>query len=245
MKHLKQTSLDGQGVLEKELEKFICSNPEVLGLGELSIIESQCSQEDGVLDILAYQEPTNTYYEIELMRGIADARHITRVLDYWAQEKKRKLFSNHVAVLVCEARGRYTTLLQTLPQFVPLITLKLSVYRDPEPRIVFTPLYFPEEFRTIGTQHLYREDEASRNPLTSENALSLIEHLLEDPEWVNYSYREIASEIGVSHGLVGIYLREMQNRQWIESDNGKRTIIDEPALRHHLKHMRRIYSTKS
>ena len=86
----------------------------------------------GRLDILGFSKQTNTFYEIEVMLGECDADHGFRCLDYWARERIAKPNSHHYAVLVAEnLQGRYKTLVDTLPQFIPFIaveirTLKLS-----------------------------------------------------------------------------------------------------------------------
>src|SRR3954454_18817812 len=135
------TSLRTIGKDERWLHQWIIEKPSRLGLGELIIERSELSHyknKGGRLDIFAYRGDLDTYYEIEVMLGECDADHGFRVLDYWARERlknpnaafrlfdygARELLKNpnarHIAVLVAEdLSGRYKTVIETLPQFLP------------------------------------------------------------------------------------------------------------------------------
>ena len=64
------------------------------------------------------------------MLGECDADHCFRTLDYWARERLRFPNSRHFAVLVAEdLSGRYKTVLETLPQFLPFLAIGISVLR--------------------------------------------------------------------------------------------------------------------
>ena len=127
----KPTSLKALGMSEAWLRDWIVQSPARLGLGPLAIkaIEVQHSTKfGGRLDILAYRSDLDTYYEIELMLGEVNADHGFRCLDYWARERLKKPNAHHVAVLVAEdLRGRYQTLIETLPNFLPFIAVELRV----------------------------------------------------------------------------------------------------------------------
>ena len=103
----------------------------VSGLGSISIkaVEVQhYTKSGGRLDILAYQADVDTYYEIELMLGEVNSDHGFRCLDYWARERLKKPNAKHVAVLVAEnLSGRYQTIIDTLPDFLPFIAIELRV----------------------------------------------------------------------------------------------------------------------
>jgi hypothetical protein len=78
------------------------------------------------LDILAYDAALDTYYEVEVMLGECDADHGFRTLDYWARERLHSPNARHVAVLVAEnLAGRYSTVIETLSQYVPLIAVEI------------------------------------------------------------------------------------------------------------------------
>ena len=127
----KTTSLKALGKNETWLRDWITESPHRLGLGPLQIkaIELQYSTKSGGrLDILAYRSDIDTYYEMELMLGEVDADHGFRCLDYWARERLKRSNARHVAVLVAEnLTGRYQTVIETLPNFLPFIAIELRV----------------------------------------------------------------------------------------------------------------------
>jgi hypothetical protein len=136
----KLVSLREVGNDEKWLHKWIAEKPERLGLGPLEIVAQELRQyrnKGGILDILGYNKNTNTYYEIEVMLGECDSDHGFRVLDYWARERAKNPNSLHYAILVAEdLHGRYKTLIETLPQFLPFIAIEIQtlqlIYNDLE-----------------------------------------------------------------------------------------------------------------
>jgi len=129
----KTTTLRALGRNETWLRDWIEEKPSRLGLGNLVIkqIELQHSTKfGGRLDILGYRPDLDTYYEIELMLGEANADHGFRCLDYWARERIKNPNSKHIAVLVAEdLSGRYKTVIETLPNFLPFIGIELRVFR--------------------------------------------------------------------------------------------------------------------
>lgn len=115
------------------LQKWIVESPARLGLGFLTIVTQELQHygsKGGRLDILAYRSDLNTYYEIEVMLGECDADHGFRTLDYWARERLKNPNSLHIAVLVAEElSGRYKTVIETLPQFLPFIAIEIRTLR--------------------------------------------------------------------------------------------------------------------
>jgi hypothetical protein len=118
---------------EDWLHKWLIEKPSRLGLGD--IIVKQCEvthykNKGGRLDILAYRGDLDTFYEIEVMLGECDSDHGFRTLDYWARERIKNPNAKHVAVLVAEdLSGRYKTVIDTLPQFLPFIGIEIKVLR--------------------------------------------------------------------------------------------------------------------
>jgi hypothetical protein len=127
------TTLRAIGKDETWLHKWIIEKPSRLGLGDLTIKTSELvhyRNKGGRLDILAYRGDVDAYYEIEVMLGECDADHGFRTLDYWARERLRFPNSRHFAVLVAEdLSGRYKTVIETLPQFLPFLAIEISVLR--------------------------------------------------------------------------------------------------------------------
>ncbi len=61
------------------------------------------------------------------MLGECDSDHGFRTLDYWARERLRSPNARHVAVLVAEdLSGRYGTVVETFPQFLPFIGIEIK-----------------------------------------------------------------------------------------------------------------------
>jgi len=114
---------------EDWLHEWIVSKPERLGLGQIDIIDQEVhhyKNKGGRLDLLGFNRGTNTYYEIEVMLGECDSDHGFRTLDYWARERAKNPNSLHFAVLVAEnLQGRYKTLIEALPQFLPFIGVEI------------------------------------------------------------------------------------------------------------------------
>lgn len=129
----KPVALKALGKNETWLRDWIQEEPARLGLGPLEIkaVEVQHSTKSGGrLDILGYRSDLDTYYEIELMLGEVNADHGFRCLDYWARERLKKPNARHVAVLVAEdLQGRYQTVIETLPNFLPFIAIELRVLK--------------------------------------------------------------------------------------------------------------------
>ncbi len=129
----KFTTLRNVGKNEQWLQKWIVDDPTRLGLGSITIKSYELKQyvaKGGRLDILAYRADVDTYYEIEVMLGECDSDHGFRTLDYWARERLRNPNARHIAVLVAEdLSGRYQTVIETLPQFLPFIGIEIRTLR--------------------------------------------------------------------------------------------------------------------
>jgi len=129
------TMLRSIGKDEAWLHEWIKEKPSRLSLGDIEIKQSELVQYKnggGRLDILAYRPDLDTYYEIEVMLGECDSDHGFRTLDYWARERLRNPNAKHIAVLVAEdLSGRYKSLIETLPQFLPFIGIEISVLKLP------------------------------------------------------------------------------------------------------------------
>src|SRR6266568_1606917 len=75
-------SLREAGVTESWLESHIESDPTILRLGDVAIIERQRRQEKaGRLDLLLEDESGDKRYEVELMLGSTDESHLIRTFE--------------------------------------------------------------------------------------------------------------------------------------------------------------------
>lgn len=129
------TTLRALGKDEAWLEQWILEKPSRLGLGDIKVQKSQrvhYRNEGGRLDILAYRADLDTCYEIEIMLGECDSDHGFRTLDYWSRERLIRPNSRHYAVIVAEdLSGRYKTVIETLPQYLPFIGIEIKALKLP------------------------------------------------------------------------------------------------------------------
>lgn len=67
---------------EAWLQEVIASDPSILGLGDLAVIERERRQNSGGrLDLLLADPEENRRYEVELMLGATDPSHIIRTIE--------------------------------------------------------------------------------------------------------------------------------------------------------------------
>jgi hypothetical protein len=121
----------GLGYDERRLQDWLAADPSRLGLGEVSVVDQEQGQAaGGLLDLLALDRGSDTYYSIEVQLGEIDASHGFRVFDYWARNRARVPGKTHVAVLMAEsAGGRFRPALEALAETVPLIVIELRCWQ--------------------------------------------------------------------------------------------------------------------
>jgi hypothetical protein len=74
---------------EKWLQEKITNDVELLGLGDLIVKDVERRQpRSGRLDLLLYDQDTNTRYEVEIQLGATDESHVIRTLEYWDTEQE-------------------------------------------------------------------------------------------------------------------------------------------------------------
>jgi hypothetical protein len=116
------------GFNEKWLQGQIQASPEVLGLGDLDLKDSERRQpRAGRLDVLLFDAENNTRYEVEIQLGATDESHIIRTLEYWDNERRRFPQYEHVAVIVAEEiTGRFLNVINLFNQAIPLVAIQMS-----------------------------------------------------------------------------------------------------------------------
>ena len=68
---------------EKWVQNLIASDPAILGLGDLDLIDQERRQpRAGRLDLLLRNDETRKRYEVELQLGATDEFHIIRTIEY-------------------------------------------------------------------------------------------------------------------------------------------------------------------
>jgi hypothetical protein len=124
-------TLRGLGYDERWLQDWLAADPSRLGLGDVTIIDQEQTQgHAGLLDLLALDRGSDTYYSIEVQLGEIDGSHSFRVFDYWARNRIRIAGKTHVAVLMAEnASGRFRPALEALAETVPLVVIELRCWQ--------------------------------------------------------------------------------------------------------------------
>jgi hypothetical protein len=113
---------------EKTLQEAIANNPEILGLGEITLRETERRQlNGGRLDLLFDDEITKVRYTVELQLGATDETHIIRTIEYWDNERSRNPHIDHIAVIVAEdITTRFLNVISLFNKSIPLIAIQLS-----------------------------------------------------------------------------------------------------------------------
>jgi hypothetical protein len=124
------SSLRQLGYDERWLQDWLAADPSRLGLGDVTVIDQEQGQAaGGLLDLLALDRGSDTYYSVEVQLDEIGASHGFRVFDYWARNRARLPGKAHVAVLMAEsAGGRFRLALEALAETVPLIVVELRCW---------------------------------------------------------------------------------------------------------------------
>ena len=113
---------------EAWLQDRIAENPQIIGLGELELLDRERRQRAmGRLDLLLSNDENNERYELELQLGATDESHIIRCIEYWDLEKRRYPSYDHCAVLIAEdVTSRFLNILQLFNGHIPMIIIQLN-----------------------------------------------------------------------------------------------------------------------
>ena len=116
---------------EKWVQDQIAEDPTILGIGELEVKDKERTQAaGGRLDLLLYDPDTLKRYEVEIQLGATDESHIIRTIEYWDIERRRYPQYEHAAVIVAEEiTSRFLNVIQLFNGAIPLIALKMTVYK--------------------------------------------------------------------------------------------------------------------
>src|SRR5260370_4210715 len=121
-------SLREAGVTESWLEQHIESDPTILRLGDVAIIERQRRQEKaGRLDLLLEDDSGDKRYEVELMLGETDASHVIRSIEYWDIERRTWPGYEHCAVLIAEdVTTRFLNVISLFSGHIPFVVIQMN-----------------------------------------------------------------------------------------------------------------------
>jgi len=116
---------------EKWLQNKIEENPELLGLGELEVIQRERIQSSkGRLDFLLRDTDNEMLYEVEVQLGKTDPNHIIRTIEYWDIEKRKNPNYEHRAVLIAEdITNRFFNVISLMNRAIPVIAIQLNALK--------------------------------------------------------------------------------------------------------------------
>ena len=126
-----QNTLKSLGISEVQIQELIANNPQILGLGDIVLLDKERRQNNaGRLDLLLQHIETKKRFEVEIQLGKIDESHIIRTIEYWDIERKRYPQYKHTAVIVAEeVSARFFNIIQLLNGNIPLVALKISAFK--------------------------------------------------------------------------------------------------------------------
>src|SRR5437899_1826136 len=121
-------SLREAGITESWLESHIESDPTILRLGDVAVIERQRRQEKaGRLDLLLEDDSGDNRYEVELMLGSTDESHLIRTVEYWDIERRKWPGYEHCAVLIADdVTTRFLNVIGLFSGSIPIIAIQVN-----------------------------------------------------------------------------------------------------------------------
>lgn len=125
----KTITIKEAGHNETWLQDQICANPSILPFGEALefLTREKILWKNGRLDILL-KDGEDTMYEVEVMLGKSDEKHIIHTIEYWDNEKRKYQQRNHVAVLVAESFDtRFFNIMYLFSKYIPLIAVQVNM----------------------------------------------------------------------------------------------------------------------
>lgn len=173
---------------EKWVQQKIEDDPSILGLGELTLRQSEkIQQSGGRLDILLQDDASDTRYTVELQLGKTDETHIIRTIEYWDNERKRNANYKYVAVIIAEdITNRFFNVISLFNKSIPIIAIQIKAikYKD-EIGLDFTKvldLITPDEDQEAGeiVDKVYWEKKGTKDTVKlTEKVLTYIEEFVE------------------------------------------------------------------
>ena len=119
----------GSEFTEVWLQNQICNNPSILKLGDLEFVTREKVQwKNGRLDILLKDPDDDRMFEVEVMLGTTDEKHIIHTIEYWDNEKRKYPQRQHFPVLVAESFDRrFFNIIHLFSQTIPLIAVQVNM----------------------------------------------------------------------------------------------------------------------
>jgi hypothetical protein len=211
------------GFDEVWLQDQIVENPNCLqlGAGELELVSRERRQAGGGrLDILL-KDQDDSMYEVEVMLGETDERHIVHTIEYWDREKRKWPQRQHFAVLVAESiTSRFFNVVQLLSHCIPIIAVQTNIVDvDGKMALHFSKVLDtyeePEDEPTLSNEKHDEEYWREYSSWTLDAATALLEVI-----------RPIFGSVSLN--LVKYYIAIEVNRQnylWLHKRGGGKSLL--------------------
>jgi len=170
-------SLREAGITENWLESHIESDPTILRLGDVAIIERQRRQEKaGRLDLLLEDDSGDQRYEVELMLGRTDESHLIRTVEYWDIERRKLPGYEHCAVLIAEdVTTRFLNVIGLFSGSVPFVVIQVNALQVDDKLVLnFVKVLDSRTLRTDEATEL-KEKATDRPYWTSRASIATVE----------------------------------------------------------------------
>ena len=237
-------SLKNSEFNEDWLQSRIAENPQILGLGELDLIERERKHKNGRLDILLADTQNDKRYEVEIMLGQLDESHIIRCIEYWDIEKKRYPHYEHCAVIVAEdITSRFLNVLSLFNGQIPLIAIQLNTLKI-ENKIILDFVKVMDQFslrrddtaevKLVETNRDYWNKRATKKTVEIvDKLLGIINSFLDSHQQLNYNKYYIGLNDGAkSRNFIYFKPKKQFTHIYFEVDNQEKWVekLDELGI---------------
>ena len=210
---------DHPELTEKWVQARIAEDPSIIGLGELTLKDSERLQPSGGrLDLLLHDPDSNTRYEVELQLGKSDESHIIRTIEYWDYQRKKFPQYKHCAVLIAEdITSRFLNVVSLFNGNIPFIAIQLKAIKvEGGVTLFFTTVL---DVLTLGTEEedelevvdrKYWETKGSKDSLKlADSILAIVDEVA--PGFTlkyNKHYIGLSNKQGISKNFISITPRK-------------------------------------
>lgn len=210
---------DHPELTEKWVQERIKEDPSIIGLGELSLKDSERPQPSGGrLDLLLHDTDSNTRYEVEIQLGKSDESHIIRTIEYWDYQRKKFPQYKHCAVLIAEdITSRFLNVVSLFNGNIPFIAIQMKAIKiDSGITLFFTTVL---DVLTLGTEEedelevvdrKYWETKGSKESLKlADSMLTIVEEVV--PGFAlkyNKHYIGLSNKLGISKNFISMTPRK-------------------------------------
>jgi hypothetical protein len=113
---------------ERWVQERIVEDPSILGLGEVTVIDSDRMQATaGSCFVLLQEAGGKRRYVVALQRGKTDESHLVRTIELWDSERKSAPEYQHAAVLVAEEfPSRFLSLIGVINAAIPVTAIRVG-----------------------------------------------------------------------------------------------------------------------